>query len=184
MMATVGIRRSHQMVFNSIALWTRSFSSLYFPKINPSVKVGRKPDTPMIKQLSLNRLAVPRTTCLVPSFNQSKHHSSFSTSTKKIAMMKEEDLKKKLDEFQDLFTEARLCIEDAEDAMETTYFDEEAETAKEAVSVACAAYTEIIEELLGGDGDQDRANLVRRSNGLKVEQLKGELELTLTGGHH
>mmetsp|Transcript_41676 Transcript_41676/g.42289 ORF Transcript_41676/g.42289 Transcript_41676/m.42289 type:complete len:97 (-) Transcript_41676:294-584(-) len=42
---------------------------------------------------------------------------------------------------------------------------------------------EIIEELLGGDGDQERANLVRRSNGLKVEQLKGEIELTLKGGH-
>lgn len=44
-------------------------------------------------------------------------------------------------------------------------------------------FKEIIEELLGGDGDQERANLVRRSNGLKVEQLKGEIELTLKGGH-
>eukprot|EP00592_Proboscia_alata_P009806 CAMPEP_0194360050 /NCGR_PEP_ID=MMETSP0174-20130528/7368_1 /TAXON_ID=216777 /ORGANISM="Proboscia alata, Strain PI-D3" /LENGTH=114 /DNA_ID=CAMNT_0039131327 /DNA_START=188 /DNA_END=532 /DNA_ORIENTATION=+ len=102
---------------------------------------------------------------------------------KKMPVMTEEHLRSRLDDFQDLFTEARLCIEDAEDAMETTYFDEEAETAKEAVNTACAAYTEIIEELLGGDGDQERANLVRRSNGLKVEQLKGEIELTLKGGH-
>ena len=48
----------------------------------------------------------------------------------------EEEAKKRLEEFQDLFVEARYCIEDCQDAAETTYFDEEAEAAKEAVAAA------------------------------------------------
>ena len=50
--------------------------------------------------------------------------------------MPEEDVKKRLEEFQELFVEARYCIEDCTDAAESTYFDEEAETAKEAVAAA------------------------------------------------
>ena len=43
--------------------------------------------------------------------------------------MEDDVLRKRLNEFQDLFTEARLCIEDAVESQESTYFDEEAETA-------------------------------------------------------
>jgi len=110
--------------------------------------------------------------------------------------MTDEDLRKRLDDFQDLFVEARLCIEDCKDSMETTYYDEDAEAAKEAVNDAVKSYTAIItdleEEEKNAASDEEtkdekkrpsRANDVRRGNGLKVEQLKGELELTLNGGH-
>ena len=47
--------------------------------------------------------------------------------------MSDDNLRRRLDDFQDLFVEARMCIEDAVESQETTYFDEEAEAAKEAV---------------------------------------------------
>eukprot|EP00578_Thalassiosira_sp_NH16_P006753 CAMPEP_0181112382 /NCGR_PEP_ID=MMETSP1071-20121207/19787_1 /TAXON_ID=35127 /ORGANISM="Thalassiosira sp., Strain NH16" /LENGTH=93 /DNA_ID=CAMNT_0023196355 /DNA_START=330 /DNA_END=611 /DNA_ORIENTATION=+ len=93
--------------------------------------------------------------------------------------MPEEDVKKRLEEFQELFVEARYCIEDCTDAAESTYFDEEAETAKEAVAAAVTAF----ESLIGDMDDTDQKNGILRSNGLKVEQLKGELQMALNGGH-
>jgi hypothetical protein len=63
---------------------------------------------------------------------------------------------------------------------ETTYFDEEAETAKEAVEKAVGAFQTIIADI----EDIDQKNSVLRSNGLKVEQLKGELQMALNGGDH
>mmetsp|Transcript_34607 Transcript_34607/g.83685 ORF Transcript_34607/g.83685 Transcript_34607/m.83685 type:complete len:184 (-) Transcript_34607:386-937(-) len=94
-------------------------------------------------------------------------------------LMPEEDVKKRLEEFQELFVEARYCIEDCTDAAESTYFDEEAETAKEAVAAAVTAF----ESLIGDMDDTDQKNGILRSNGLKVEQLKGELQMALNGGH-
>eukprot|EP00519_Triparma_laevis_P002586 CAMPEP_0182508088 /NCGR_PEP_ID=MMETSP1321-20130603/24358_1 /TAXON_ID=91990 /ORGANISM="Bolidomonas sp., Strain RCC1657" /LENGTH=93 /DNA_ID=CAMNT_0024714111 /DNA_START=180 /DNA_END=461 /DNA_ORIENTATION=+ len=93
--------------------------------------------------------------------------------------MPDDDLRRRLEEFQDLFVEARLCIEDANDSMETTYFDEEAEAAKEAVDEAVKMFEGIVKDL----EDTEQKNSVLRGNGLKVEQLKGELQLMLTGGH-
>ena len=63
--------------------------------------------------------------------------------------------------------------------METTYFDEEAEAAKEAVDEAVKMFEGIVKDL----EDMEQKNSVLRGNGLKVEQLKGELQLMLTGGH-
>ena len=63
--------------------------------------------------------------------------------------------------------------------METTYFDEEAEAAKEAVDEAVKMFEGIVKDL----EDTEQKNSVLRGNGLKVEQLKGELQLMLTGGH-
>lgn len=97
----------------------------------------------------------------------------------KPVLMGEEELRNRLDEFQDLFVEARMCIEDARDSADTTYFDEEAELAKDAVDEAMAAFDGLVADL----DDMDQKNSVLRSNGLKAEQLKGELQLVLTGGH-
>lgn len=100
-------------------------------------------------------------------------HRTFTT------LMPEDEIKKRLDEFQELFVEARYCIEDATDAADSTYFDEEAQTAKEAVDKAVETFDSLINDIQ--DGDQK--NGILRSNGLKVEQLKGELQLALSGGH-
>lgn len=77
-----------------------------------------------------------------------------------------------------MFVEARLSIEDCADSADTTYFDEEADCAKEAVEEAVQCF-----EALLGELDEDTKGRVVRQNGLKVEQLKGELELVLKGGH-
>ena len=94
--------------------------------------------------------------------------------------MPDDQLNKRLDTFQHLFVEARLCIEDVVDAAETTYFDDDAETAKEAVAAAVNEFNAILNAI----EDTDQKNRVLRSNGLKVEQLKGELEMAVKGGHH
>jgi len=87
-----------------------------------------------------------------------------------------------LNEFQDLFVEARLCIDDVKDSIGTVYFEDDSEEAREAVQAAIDCF----EQLTGEITDIDEKNKVLRSNGLKVEQLKGELEMTLNehDDHH
>lgn len=84
-----------------------------------------------------------------------------------------------MDEFQDLFVEARLCIEDVTESEGTKYFDDDAEAAQEAVQAAVDAFEQLIQDI----EDPNEKNRVLRGNGLKVEQLKGELDLALKGGH-
>jgi len=85
---------------------------------------------------------------------------------------------KRLDEFQDLFVEARECIGDTVESTDSVYFDEDAEEAMAAVNVAVAAFDAIIADL-----DEATRGEVMRANGLKVEQLKGELEMALHPDH-
>jgi len=92
--------------------------------------------------------------------------------------MKDEEIRSRLNTFQDLFVEARLCIEDCADAADTVYFDEEAKSAADAVDEALSFYEDLLEDL-----HESQRNDIRRSNGLKVEQLKGELKLAAEGGH-
>jgi hypothetical protein len=93
--------------------------------------------------------------------------------------MPDDQLNKRLDTFQELFVEARMCIEDAVDSAETTYFDEDAEAATESVAAAVDEFNKILDDI----EDADQKNRVLRSNGLKVEQLKGELQMAIKGGH-
>lgn len=92
--------------------------------------------------------------------------------------MFDDDLRARLDTFQDLFVEARMSIEDCAEEAGTTYFDEEAEIATEAVNEAVQCFDKLLLEL-----DEETKGRVVRQNGLKVEQLKGELKLVLNGGH-
>jgi hypothetical protein len=94
--------------------------------------------------------------------------------------MPDDELNKRVQTFQDLFVEARMCLEDVADSAETTYFDEDAEAATEAVAAAVDEFNSIINDI----EDVDQKNRVLRSNGLKVEQLKGELHMAIKGGHH
>mmetsp|Transcript_3508 Transcript_3508/g.7622 ORF Transcript_3508/g.7622 Transcript_3508/m.7622 type:complete len:160 (+) Transcript_3508:3-482(+) len=97
------------------------------------------------------------------------------------ALMAEDELKRRMDDFQDLFVEARLCIEDAQESQETTYFAEDLDAAQEAVDEAVKAFNEVVADI----DDKDQKNSVLRSNGLKVEQLKGEIQMIIDGhGHH
>ena len=78
----------------------------------------------------------------------------------------------RLGAFQDLFAEARLSLEDARDSAGTTYFEEDLDQSIEDVDRAIGAF-----EGLAADLDERRRGELMRSQGLKVEQLKGELQL-------
>ncbi|KAG7659231.1 hypothetical protein ISN44_As01g061350 [Arabidopsis suecica] len=81
------------------------------------------------------------------------------------------DVNKVVDEINLKFAEAREEIEMAMDAKETVYFNEEAECARDAV----AEVLEMFQGLLGKVTEKEKASL-QRSMGLKIEQLKAELE--------
>ncbi|ESQ28035.1 hypothetical protein EUTSA_v10019220mg [Eutrema salsugineum] len=81
------------------------------------------------------------------------------------------DVNKVVDEINLKFAEAREEIEMAMDAKETVYFNEEAECARAAV----AEVLEMFDGLLGKVTEKERATL-QRSMGLKIEQLKAELQ--------
>ncbi|EOA34656.1 hypothetical protein CARUB_v10022219mg [Capsella rubella] len=81
------------------------------------------------------------------------------------------DINKVVDEINLKFAEAREEIEMAMDSKETVYFNEEAECARAAV----ADVLEMFEGLLGKVTEKEKASL-QRSMGLKIEQLKAELQ--------
>ncbi|XP_010535114.1 PREDICTED: uncharacterized protein LOC104810483 [Tarenaya hassleriana] len=81
------------------------------------------------------------------------------------------DVNKAVDEINMKFAEAREEIEMAMESKETVYFDEEAECARAAV----AEVVEMFERLLRRLPEGQRA-AVQRSMGLKIEQLKAELQ--------
>ena len=106
-------------------------------------------------------------------------YSRAGTWVRLFASMTEDQLNERLETFQNLFVEARLSIEDVVDSTDTTYFDYDAEAATEAVAAAVNEFNAILKDI----EDADQKTRVLRSNGLKVEQLKGELEMAIEGGH-
>ncbi|PIN04406.1 hypothetical protein CDL12_23054 [Handroanthus impetiginosus] len=78
---------------------------------------------------------------------------------------------KEVDKINLKFAEAREEIESALESKETVYFDEEAECARSAVNEVLEMYN----GLLGKLPESERA-AIQRSMGLKIEQLKAELE--------
>ncbi|KAI3465425.1 hypothetical protein Pfo_022088 [Paulownia fortunei] len=78
---------------------------------------------------------------------------------------------KEVDKINLKFAEAREEIESAMESKETVYFNEEAECARAAVSEVLEMY----QGLLGKLPESERA-AIQRAMGLKIEQLKAELE--------
>jgi len=83
--------------------------------------------------------------------------------------LSEDALKKRMDEINDAFTEARDEIESAMEAVGTTYFNEDAQIAKECVEQTLAMYYSLCEEL-----DEETKGKTQRAMGMKMEQLKAE----------
>ena len=123
--------------------------------------------------MTSNNRAVVGADVLVRSFG-----SSESSSESELSLCPKQ-IQNRLNEFQELFVEARMCIDDVKDSVGTVYYDEDADEATEAVETAVDHFEKLIKEIT----NLDEKNKVLRGNGLKVEQLKGELELTLKGGH-
>lgn len=74
--------------------------------------------------------------------------------------------------FQALFAEARDEIEYAREDAETTYFNESVLAAKQAVDAALSAWS----DALNNQPDDAARQALMRGSGLKVEQLKAELQ--------
>ena len=83
----------------------------------------------------------------------------------------EDELRQAVDSVNRKFAEAREEIELALEAQDTVYFNEDAEAAREVVSTALSAYDALLQSL-----SEDQRAAIQRSMGLKMEQLKGELE--------
>lgn len=83
----------------------------------------------------------------------------------------EEDYSQEVDEINLKFAEAREEIDAALESKDTVYFNEEADCAREAVKEVL----DLFDGLLAKLPEKERASL-RRSMGLKMEQLKAELE--------
>lgn len=85
--------------------------------------------------------------------------------------MAELDVNKEVDMINLKFVEAREEIEMAMESKETVYFNEEAECARAAVKEV----VELFEGLLGKLPESEKT-AIQRSMGLKIEQLKAELQ--------
>jgi uncharacterized protein YPO0396 len=96
-----------------------------------------------------------------------------------VAMLDKEQLRKRIDSVNDLFAEAREEIGAALESAGTTYFNEEATIAHEAADDALQAYSKLLE-----DAESDDAGDVQRSMGLKMEQLKAEVQMLKDAGDH
>lgn len=83
--------------------------------------------------------------------------------------LSQEELRSKLNRFQDLFVEARLSIKDAEESLDTTYFEEDLAEAKQATEAAMKAYREIL-----GEVDKAKSEEIERANAMKLKQLQEE----------
>ena len=88
------------------------------------------------------------------------HRRAFST-----------DYGKDVDEINRKFAEAREEIESAMDSKETVYFNEEATVARDAAGEVIGAFDALLARVPPADADK-----LRRSMGLKMEQLKAELK--------
>ena len=76
-----------------------------------------------------------------------------------------------MDEINAKFAEAREEIDVAMDSKETVYFNEEAQSAREAVMLVLDKYNGLLDRL-----PEAEKGTLQRSMGLKMEQLKAELD--------
>eukprot|EP00927_Polykrikos_kofoidii_P016453 TRINITY_DN17450_c0_g1_i1.p1 TRINITY_DN17450_c0_g1~~TRINITY_DN17450_c0_g1_i1.p1 ORF type:complete len:176 (-),score=27.80 TRINITY_DN17450_c0_g1_i1:120-584(-) len=78
-------------------------------------------------------------------------------------------LRSRLEEFQEQFAETRMCLEDARESADTTYFADDILEAKEAVEKVTALYEALLVDL-----DDTQRGEVERANDLKVRCLREE----------
>ncbi|XP_059281221.1 embryogenesis-like protein [Lycium ferocissimum] len=81
------------------------------------------------------------------------------------------DTDREVDKINLKFAEAREEIESAMESKETVYFDEEAECARAAVKEVLDLYNGLLEKM-----SESEKGVIQRSMGLKLEQLKAELD--------
>lgn len=85
-----------------------------------------------------------------------------------------EALNKRINRIRNLATEARLCIQDCAESVNTPHFEEEFHSATKAVELAEVAYSELIEELASCN-QVELLNATRRNFAPEVESVREEL---------
>ena len=106
-----------------------------------------------------------------PIINLSDSLSSSPSSSSSGFSSSSSDYSGEVDEINAKFAEAREEIDVAMDSKETVYFNEEAQSAREAVMLVLDKYNGLLDRL----PEAERGTL-QRSMGLKMEQLKAELD--------
>ncbi|PWA82116.1 hypothetical protein CTI12_AA179710 [Artemisia annua] len=136
----------------------RSHITLYKFITRYPFRSSSKPISPNFsKPITTKSFPPPKT----PSFyNNTIFKRSYNAETDKI-----------VDEINTKFAEAREEIEMAMESKETVYFNEEAECARAVVKDVLDMYDGLLSNL----SEKDRGG-IQRSMGLKIEQLKAELE--------
>lgn len=115
----------------------------------------------LITTQSFDPLSNPTKSCFnKPLYFQLKICRSYNVETDKV-----------VDEINLKFAEAREEIEMAMESKETVYFNEEAEAARDVVKQVLDLYDGLLSKL----PEKERSG-IQRSMGLKIEQLKAELE--------
>eukprot|EP00277_Geminigera_cryophila_P043668 CAMPEP_0173080940 /NCGR_PEP_ID=MMETSP1102-20130122/16727_1 /TAXON_ID=49646 /ORGANISM="Geminigera sp., Strain Caron Lab Isolate" /LENGTH=174 /DNA_ID=CAMNT_0013954927 /DNA_START=141 /DNA_END=665 /DNA_ORIENTATION=- len=89
------------------------------------------------------------------------------------------ELDKKMGEVNDLFVEARELIADALDSQGSTYFEDDLDDAQHAVKECVTEYDTMLSQL-----DEPKKGETMRLMGMKMEQLKGEMNLILDSLTH
>ncbi|CAE7231620.1 unnamed protein product, partial [Symbiodinium pilosum] len=97
----------------------------------------------------------------------------------RIRPISDDVMQKRLQSFQDLFAEARLCLDDARESEGTTYFKDDIKEAEEAVENATKAYEDLLSDL-----DEGRKREFEDANSLKVKSLKEEYAQLLVDDDH
>jgi hypothetical protein len=108
----------------------------------------------------------------IRSFNATINPPFFFPSISSARFFSSQD--ESLNQLADQFAMSRLDIEDAAESLNSTYFDDDIESAKESV----ASVLNLYEKILSSAGEQHR-NKIKQSWGLRIEQLKQELNTVI-----
>eukprot|EP01082_Thalassiosira_pseudonana_P010788 g10701.t1 g10701 contig4:2374093-2374799(+) len=117
----------------------------------------------------------PAFSSLVVPTTRGMHTNLVIDEKREIRVMSPEELEQKINRFKKLATEARLCMQDCFESIETEYFAEELQSAKMAVETAGMAYSELLEELAITDEGIPLLNEIRKLYAPAVESLRQEL---------
>jgi hypothetical protein len=128
---------------------------------------SRTSSVPLATRIIIAPAAAAATTALAREGATRRAFSSSSFSSSAAST------KSRVDALNDMFVEAREEIESAQESVGSTYFNDDYDIAKACVDDVVRAW----EELLASMSDEDDKAAMRRSMGLKIEQLKGEFAL-------
>jgi len=130
---------------------------------------SRTSSVPLATRVIIAPAAAAATTALARDGATRREFSSSSSSFSSSVV----STKSRVDALNDMFVEAREEIESAQESVGSTYFNDDYDIAKACVDDVVRAW----EELLASMSDEDDKAAMRRSMGLKIEQLKGEFAL-------